>query len=167
MTPYRSIYCVRGVISTAIAIGGWSRGRERDRKREKFIIVAHNLMGHSSYYYILLLLLLPSSTGLKASMPNPRQGFALGFPGRGGAATLDLGCGGGWVVFLSMELHILACTTTSSYSLSIWNFDENLLIYMFLEICVRVEFQLRVWERMAQECFLGKGVRVCHIDDVD
>lgn len=42
-----------------------------------------------------------------------------------------------------------------------------LAVYMFLEICVRVEFQLRVWERMAQECFLGKGVRVCHIDDVD
>jgi hypothetical protein len=62
-------------------------------------------------------------------MRNPRQGFALGsgYPGRGGAATLDLGCGGGWVVFLSMERHILACTTTSSYALSIWNFDENLL----------------------------------------
>lgn len=34
-----------------------------------------------------------------------------------------------------------------------------LAVYMFLEICVRVELQLRVWERMGQECFLGEGVR--------
>lgn len=92
MTPYRKEYilCQRG---NKYSYSYW--GME---PRERFIIVAHNLMGCSSYYYILLLLLLPSSTGLKASMPNPRQGFALGsgFPGRGGAATLDLGCGGGF-----------------------------------------------------------------------
>lgn len=42
-----------------------------------------------------------------------------------------------------------------------------LAVFMFLEICVRVELQIRVWQRMGKRVLSGERIRFVQTDDVN